>query len=82
MPTRGKLARNGARFSVALAQLDALTVLPDAPSTAHRVDAARDRFEVIKSPALPERLEQALEARTADTLPAAAPAQGVDQAAT
>jgi class 3 adenylate cyclase/tetratricopeptide (TPR) repeat protein len=59
-----RFRRNGARFIVALAQLDALTVLPDEPSIAGWADEARERFEVVKSAALLARLDEAVAACT------------------
>jgi class 3 adenylate cyclase/tetratricopeptide (TPR) repeat protein len=48
----------GARFYAALAQLAALARLPEERSIDRWADEARDRFEVVKSPALLERLDE------------------------
>ncbi len=53
----------GARFDVAIAQMAALTSLPDEPSIEGWADEARERFEIVRSPALLERLEQVLATR-------------------
>ena len=58
-----RLRSSGARFSVAQAQLDALVTLPDERSIDGWADEARERFEVVKSPALLERLDEVVYAR-------------------
>jgi tetratricopeptide (TPR) repeat protein len=58
-----ELGHSGARFQVALVQLDALSLLPDEPAIAGWANEARARFEVLSSPPLLERLEEALAAR-------------------
>ncbi len=55
----------GALFDVALVQLCALTMLPGEPSIAAWAQEARERFEIVKSPPLLERLEEAISARVA-----------------
>jgi hypothetical protein len=58
-----QLAQTGARFQVALARLDALTTLPDERSIDGWADEARERFEVVKSAPLLERLSESVAAR-------------------
>ncbi len=55
---------NGSRMYVALTQLDALGLLPDEHSIDGWADEVRERFEVIKSPVLLERLDEVLAARS------------------
>ncbi len=52
-----------ARFNAALAKLAALARLPDEPAIDGWADEARERFEIVKSPALLERLEEVVYAR-------------------
>jgi len=67
--------RNGARFFVAMAQMAALALLPDERAIDGWAGEARERFEVVKSPPLLERLDEVLvereQARAAATRPAA-----------
>jgi len=58
-----RLRNSGARFSVAQVQLAALITLPNERSIDGWADEARERFEIVKSPPLLERLEEALAAR-------------------
>jgi class 3 adenylate cyclase len=55
--------QSGSRLHAAIAQLDALTLLPHEPSIAEWADAARERFAVIKSPPLLALLDRAIEIR-------------------
>lgn len=57
-------ARTGVRFHAALAQLAALVTLPDERSIDGWGTEARERFEVVGSDAMLERLEEALAARS------------------
>jgi len=57
--------RSGAHFDTALTQLTALILLPDEASIAGWADEARERFEIVKSPPLLARLEEAIAARVA-----------------
>jgi tetratricopeptide (TPR) repeat protein len=59
-----KFEQGGSRLHAAITRLDALTLLPGEPSIAGWVDAARERFEVIKSPPLLALLDRALAARS------------------
>jgi hypothetical protein len=54
-----------ADFDLAMTQLSALILLPDEPSIAGWADEARERFEIVKSPPLLARLDEALAARVA-----------------
>jgi tetratricopeptide (TPR) repeat protein len=53
----------GARFNAALVQLAALARLPNEPAVDGWADEARERFEIVKSPALLERLDDVLGSR-------------------
>jgi hypothetical protein len=57
--------RHSSLFDAAMAQLSALILLPDEPAIAAWADEARERFEVVKSPPLLARLEEAVAARVA-----------------
>jgi hypothetical protein len=59
-----RFGRNSSRLHAAVAQLDALTLLPHEPSIADWADTARERFEVVKSPPLLALLDKALAARS------------------
>ena len=67
-----KIERNGARFHVALVQLDALTLLPEEPAIDDWADAARERFEGVRSPVLLERLAEVVAVRGSATREGAA----------
>ena len=73
-----RFERNSSRLHAAVAQLDALTLLPHEPSIADWADAARQRFEVVKAPPLLALLDKAVAARArhavGDTPGASAPA--------
>jgi class 3 adenylate cyclase/predicted ATPase len=56
--------RIGANFLAALVQLDAMLLLPEERSIDGWADEARERFEIVKSPPLLERLDEALAARS------------------
>jgi len=58
-----RLDRNGARVYRAFVQLDALWLLPDERSIDAWEDEVRERFEVVKSPPLLERLDEVVYAR-------------------
>jgi class 3 adenylate cyclase/tetratricopeptide (TPR) repeat protein len=60
-----EFGRSGARFHVAIVQFCALAMLVDDASIAGWADEARERFEVVKSPALIERLDEVVAARVA-----------------
>ncbi len=60
-----KFTRGGSPMHVALTQLDALTLLPDEPSVAGWAEAARERFETVKSPPLLKLLDAAIAERVA-----------------
>ena len=60
-----KFTRGGSPLHVALTQLDALTLLPDEPPIAGWADAARERFETVKSPPLLKLLDAAIAERVA-----------------
>ena len=80
-----KWRANGARFFVALAQLDALALLPDERSIDGWVDEARERFEIVGSQPLLERLDEVAASRRAGSvtsdLPGSAKVTRPDQAA-
>ncbi len=59
-----KFTRNSSRLHAAVAQLDALTLLPQEPSIADWADAARERFEVVKASPLLALLDRAVAARS------------------
>jgi hypothetical protein len=69
---------NGARLFVAIAQVDALHSLPDDPAIDSWADEARERFEVIRSPMLLARLDEAIAARRGRR--STSPASTADQA--
>jgi hypothetical protein len=53
----------GSGLDLAMAQLSALILMPDEPAIAAWADEARQRFEIIKSPPLLARLDEAVAAR-------------------
>jgi class 3 adenylate cyclase/tetratricopeptide (TPR) repeat protein len=55
--------RHGSRFDVALTQLSALILIPEELSIAAWAGEARRRFEIVKSPPLLARLDEAVAAR-------------------
>jgi hypothetical protein len=55
-----ELSAHGFRFYAALAQLDALILLPGEPGLSTWADEARERFAIVKSPVLLVRLAEAL----------------------
>jgi class 3 adenylate cyclase/tetratricopeptide (TPR) repeat protein len=57
------IARNGARFHLALIQLDALFLLPDERAIDGWENEVRERFQVVGSPPLLERLDEVVYAR-------------------
>lgn len=59
-----KFERSGSRLHAAITQLDALALLPGEPTIAGWAEAARERFEVIKSPPLLALLDEAMAARS------------------
>jgi class 3 adenylate cyclase/tetratricopeptide (TPR) repeat protein len=67
------IERSGARFQHALVQLDALWLLPDERAIDGWVEEARERFEVVRSPALLERLDEVVAARSGPSTAADAP---------
>jgi hypothetical protein len=58
-----RFRRIGARFEVANVQMAALSMLPGERSIDGWADEARERYEVVKSPPLLERLDEVLAAR-------------------
>ena len=62
----------GTHFYAALAQLDALLLLPEEGAIDVWADEARERFEIVKSPPLLERLDEAVAARGSARRPSAA----------
>ena len=73
------LERFGIRFHAALVRMAALSAMPDERSIEDWAEPARERFEVVGSPVLVERLEEVLAARGGAPVRDAA---GVDEAVT
>ena len=75
-----KLGATGSPFSVAQVQLDALITLPDEPSIDGWAAEARERFEIVKSVPLLERLDEAVAIRAGMSTPSTAVERPADKA--
>ena len=73
-----KLGATGSAFSVAQVQLDALFTLPDEPSIDGWVTEARERFAIVKSSPLLERLDEAVAIRAGMRAPTTTVERPVD----